>query len=52
LDQEEWRYLLTGPTGDFKILTNTTDWIAESSWQDIFMQFHGMQDIANLKGLY
>ena len=28
LDQEEWRYLLTGPTGDFKILTNPTDWIA------------------------
>ena len=45
LDPHEWRYLLAGPSGDFKVKVNPTTWISESSWTDIFRQFYGMQDL-------
>ncbi len=28
LDEDEWRYLLAGPTGDIKIENNPTTWIS------------------------
>lgn len=52
LDQSQWRYLLTGPGGDFKVRENPTNWISDSSWPDIYSQFHGMTEIEKLKGVY
>lgn len=44
--------MLAGPGGDFNVKPNPTNWISESSWSDVFSQFYGMQDIAQLKGVY
>lgn len=43
IDENYWRYLLAGPTGEIKVLPNPTIWISESSWPDIFRQFYGMK---------
>jgi len=32
----EWRYLLTGPTGDINVPSNPTNWIAENTWPDVY----------------
>lgn len=42
LNEEEWRYLLTGPMGDIKIKSNPTKWIAENTWPDMYRQIYGM----------
>ena len=36
LNEKEWRYLLTGPSGEVKIPVNPTNWIADNSWPDLF----------------
>jgi len=36
MNDQEWRYLLTGPSGDIKIEPNPTNWIAENTWPDIY----------------
>ena len=45
LDAGQWRYLLTGPGGEIKVLANPTNWISDSSWPDIYSQFYGMSEI-------
>ena len=52
LDPNEWRYLLAGPSGDFKVQMNPTEWISDSSWPDIFRQFYGMQQLPAMAGVY
>ncbi len=34
--EEEWRYILTGPTGDITIEQNPTNWIADNSWPEMY----------------
>lgn len=34
--QEEWRYLLTGPTGEIEVPENPTDWLDNNTWGDIY----------------
>ena len=43
--EEEWRYILTGPTGDILIENNPTNWIADNSWPEMFKQFYKMDDL-------
>ena len=30
--EEEWKYLLVGPTGDINVKANPTDWIDNNTW--------------------
>lgn len=36
LNNEEWRYLLAGPSGDIKVPQNPTKWIAENTWPSMW----------------
>jgi hypothetical protein len=36
MNLEEWRFLLTGATGDIKIEMNPTLWIDENSWPELY----------------
>jgi dynein heavy chain, axonemal len=40
--EEEWRYLLTGPSGDIQIPDNPTTWVDNNQWQDIYRQIYGL----------
>lgn len=41
LDPTEFRYFLTGPTGDIKVKPNPVKWIDQNSWPDIYKQIYG-----------
>ncbi len=36
LDPVEFRYFLTGPTGEIKVKINPVSWIDQNSWPDIY----------------
>lgn len=42
MDESEWRYLLTGPSGDIHIPDNPTTWVDNNQWQDMYRQIHGV----------
>lgn len=35
---EEWRYLLAGPSGEIKVPKNFTTWVSENGWADFYRQ--------------
>lgn len=37
----EWRYLLTGPSGDVHVPPNPTNWLPDNNWNDVYRQLHG-----------
>ena len=51
LDPLEFRYLLTGPTGEIRLEQNPTDWIAANSWPEIYRQFFGLNQLQTFKGV-
>jgi dynein heavy chain len=51
INAEEFRYLLTGPTGEIKVADNPTDWIAGNSWPEIYKQFYGLDKLPTFKGV-
>lgn len=51
MNNYEWRYLLTGPTGDIQVETNPTNWIAENTWADVYKQFFKMEELEALVGI-
>lgn len=40
IDSEEWRYLLTGPTGEIEVPENPCDWLDQNTWSDIYKQVY------------
>jgi dynein heavy chain len=36
IDDSEWRYLLTGPSGDVTIPKNPTEWMPDNNWPDVY----------------
>lgn len=42
MKENEWRYILVGPSGDLGMEPNPTTWIAETSWTDIYLNFAGL----------
>ena len=42
MKDNEWRYILVGPSGDLGMEPNPTSWIAETSWTDIYLNFAGL----------
>jgi dynein heavy chain len=51
LDLLEWRFLLTGPTGEIKLAKNPTSWIAENSWPEIYRYLFGLDKLPAFKGI-
>jgi dynein heavy chain len=51
IHHDELRYLLTGPTGEIKMVNNTTSYIADNSWPDLYKQFYGLDKIETFKGI-
>lgn len=51
MDAQEWRYLLVGPSGDLGMEENPTDWIAKTSWSDIYLNFAGLDHIPAFTGI-
>jgi len=45
IDPVEWRYLLTGPTGECEIPPNPLDWIQDNQWPDFYRQINGIQSL-------
>jgi dynein heavy chain len=48
---QEFRYVLTGPTGEIKVPENPTDFIAENSWPEIYKQFYGLNQLPHFNGI-
>ena len=51
VDINEWRYLLSGPSGEIAIPANPTKWIPENQWPDFYRQFYGAGQLEALKGI-
>ena len=51
MNEDEWRYFLTGFMGDVKIPRNPTSWIPDNSWPGMYRQFHGMDQLPKFKGI-
>jgi dynein heavy chain len=51
MDDEEWRYFLTGFTGESEMINRTANWIPENSWPAIYRQFVGMENLPKMKGI-
>lgn len=52
IDNQEWRYLLSGPAGDVAIPPNPTNWIPENQWPDFYRQFYGTGQLPGLKDIH
>ncbi|KAL4464296.1 hypothetical protein ABPG72_011341 [Tetrahymena utriculariae] len=50
MNMEEWRYFLSGPSGDIKIQNNPTSWVDENSWIDMYRQIYGINLLPNFAG--
>jgi dynein heavy chain len=50
IDITEWRYFLTGPSGDIDIVPNPTDFLAELEWAECYKQLYCMSKIDVFKG--
>lgn len=45
INMEEWRYFLAGPTGEFEIPPNPTDWLGELEWAEVYKQVYGTKNL-------
>jgi dynein heavy chain len=36
MNEKEWRYLLSGPSGDIKVPDNPTTWLSGNTWPDMY----------------
>jgi len=41
MNMNEWRFLLSGSSGDIEIPKNPTNWISDTSWTDIYRNVYG-----------
>lgn len=52
LRQDEFRFLLAGPSGEVKVPANPTTWINDNAWPDVYKQIYGMSTtLSAFKGL-
>jgi dynein heavy chain, axonemal len=52
INTREWRYLLSGPSGDIAIPPNPTKWIPDNQWPDFYRQFYGTGQLSNFKDIH
>ena len=52
VDNKEWRYLLSGPSGEIAVPPNPTKWIPDNQWPDIYRQFYGTGQLFNFKDIH
>lgn len=48
---EEWRYFLTGPSGEIDIKPNPTNWISENAWPTMYRELYGMDHLEKFNGI-
>ena len=51
IDLKEWRYLLSGPSGEIQVPPNPTNWIPDNQWPDFYRQFYGAGQLEALKNV-
>jgi dynein heavy chain, axonemal len=51
INDKEWRYLLSGPSGDISVPENPTDWIPDNQWPDVYRQFFGTGHLEAFKDI-
>lgn len=51
MDPLEWRYFLAGPTGSFDIPNNTTDWLGDLEFNEMYKQLAGAGKLESLTGI-
>ena len=51
MPDDEWRFLLAGPSGDIQIPTNPAKYISENAWPDLYRQLHGMENLSIFEGI-
>lgn len=52
VDNNEWRYLLSGPSGEIAIPNNPTSWIPDNQWPDLYRQFYGTGQLPNFLNIH
>lgn len=50
MNLEEWRYFLSGPSGEIQIKENPTKWVDDNSWLDMYRQIYGIGQLPNFNG--
>lgn len=50
MDGDEWRYYLTGPSGEIDIVKNPTDWLGDLEWTEVYKQIYSMSNLPSFKG--
>ena len=50
IDMREWRYFLTGPSGEIDIPENPLTWIGENEWPTFYRYLHGLDQIPKYEG--
>lgn len=51
LDPTEWRYFLTGPTGDIDMKDCPVDWIDINAWINMYKDIYGADNLECMKGI-
>ena len=51
IDNQQWRYLLSGPAGEITVPNNPTDWIPTNQWPDFYRQFYGAGLLDSFKNI-
>lgn len=51
MDPDEWRYFLAGPTGQFDIPANPTDWLGDLEFNEMYKQLAGASKLEKLAGI-
>lgn len=41
MNKQEWKYLLSGPSGEIKVPDNPTEWIDNTTWIEIYKNIYG-----------
>ena len=50
IDLNEWRYMLTGPSGTIPIPPNPTTWLNDNTWKNIYEEISGLEKLEKFKG--
>jgi len=51
MDPDEWRYFLAGPTGQFDVPANPTDWLGDLEFNEMYKQLAGAGRLERLTGI-
>jgi dynein heavy chain, axonemal len=50
INPEEWRFFLTGTSGEIKIISNPTNWLDDKAWTVFYRELVGMSKLKCFEG--